>query len=570
MKKKWLIGIGIGIGVVLLFFANRFYEIEYNTTLLNSFQSDSWLTTAEKEYLKNHGNLIYGSDQNSPPLRYVNPQTGQYEGLVIDYVAALSLELGNNIQTKPMIWNDALSALSRAETDLCDMYASKERTKIFLFTNPIYYQRGAILVKRSEKDIHIKSELEGKKIAAIQGDYVFEYLQDHYKKINTLPTTDLRTAIHALEKGQVDAVLGDESVINFYLTQENLSQNYILLTDYLYEREAVIGVEKSNEMLLSILNKGIHRLNKQGTMDRIYEKWFVSQPLITKNTNSEKYWLIIQFVMFIAAMTALGLYYWNRELKREVIRQTTALTISKQELEKSFAEYKHAENRMMQSSKMAAVGQLAAGIAHEIRTPLGIIRNATYLLKRESETDGRLKQIESIEQSVSRANKTIDNLLNFSQISDNQLSHIPMRTFIENLWQINHKAWQTQGIEFELSCESMLSLKTYLESLKHVLLNLFSNAVDAMPEGGILSVVVEEDQLEGSLFISVRDSGVGMSQKTIEQLYDPFFTTKSSSKGTGLGLYIVYNEVQKMGGKIKAESQIGQGSCITIELRKND
>ncbi len=564
MKKKWLIG--IGIGVVLLFFANRFYELEYNTTLLNFFQSDSWLTAAEKEYLKKNGDLIYGADQNSPPLRYVNPQTSQYEGLVIDYIAALSLELGNNIQTKPMIWNDALNALSLGDTDLCDMYASKERTKLFLFTDPIYFQRGAILVKRSEKNIHLKSELEGKKIAAIQGDYVFEYLQGRYKQIKTLPTTDLRTAIHALEEGQVDAVLGDESVINFYLTQEKLSQNYILLTDYLYEREAVIGVEKNNKMLLSILNKGIHRLNKQGMMDRIYEKWFVSQPLITKNTNNERYWLIIQFTMFIAAMTALGLYYWNRELQREVIRQTTALTISKQELEKSFAEYKHAESRMLQSSKMAAVGQLAAGIAHEIRTPLGIIRNAAYLLKRESETVGRLKQIESIEQSVERANKTIDNLLNFSQISDNQLSHIPMRTFIENLWQINHKAWQTQGIEFELICDPMLSHKTYLESLKHVLLNLFSNAVDAMPEGGILSISVTEDQTHSNLLICVKDNGVGMSQKTIEQLYDPFFTTKGSSNGTGLGLYIVYNEVQKMGGKIKAESQLGQGSCFSIEI----
>lgn len=568
MKKKWLIG--IGIGVVLIFFANRFYELEYNTTLLNFFQSDSWLTVAEKEYLKTHGNLIYGSDQNSPPLRYVNPQTGQYEGLVIDYVAALSLELGNNIQTKPMIWNDALSALGRGETDLCDMYASKERKKLFLFTNPIYFQRGAILVKRSEKGIHLKSELEGKKIAAIQGDYVFEYLQGRYKQIETLPTTDLRTAIHALEEGQVDAVLGDESVINFYLTQEKLSQNYILLTDYLYEREAVIGIEKNNEMLLSILNKGIHRLNKQGTMDRIYEKWFVAQPLITKNTNSEKYWLIIEFTLFVAAMTALGLYFWNRELQREVFRQTTALTISKQELEKSFAEYKHAKSRMMQSSKMAAVGQLAAGIAHEIRTPLGIIRNAAYLLKRESTLDGRVKQIEIIEQSIERANKTIDNLLNFSQISDNQLSHIPMRTFIENLWQINHKAWQSQGVEFELICDPMLSQKTYLESLKHVLLNLFSNAVDAMPDGGILSIAVEEDKVQRSLSIFIRDNGMGMSQKTIEQLYDPFFTTKSSSKGTGLGLYIVYNEVQKMGGKIKAESQLGQGSCFTIELPKLD
>lgn len=560
MKKKWILS--LLIGGVLLLFANSFYKLEYNMTLLDFFIGDSWLTPEEQAYLKDRGDLIYGADQNSPPLRYVNPETGQYEGLVIDYLSALSMELGVNIQRRPMVWNDALKAIGTGETDFCDMYASKERSKLFLFTDPIYYQRGAILVKRGEGQIRQKSDLEGKKIAAIQGDYVFEYLKDEYQQVKTLPTADLRTAIHALELGTVEAVLGDESVINFYLTRENLSADYVLLGDYLYEREAVIGVDKEQRTLLNILNKAIYRLNKQNTMDRIYEKWFGNQPLITKNKNVDKYLLVIQFIVVAAGLSALALYYWNRQLQREVKRQTEALKLSHEELEKAFSEYKLAERRMMQSTKMAAVGQLAAGIAHEIRTPLGIIRNAAFILKRSLQGS---EQVEVIEQSVERANKIIDNLLNFSRISDDRVSEVELEAFIKGLWELNQKAWQVQGIAFKLLSERPHREVVYVESLKHVLLNLFSNAADAMAEGGELTVSVYEDQ---GLCISVADTGSGMSRETIDQLFDPFFTTKANSKGTGLGLYIVYNEIQKMGGQISVTSKLGGGSRFVVCLPK--
>ena len=503
IKKKWVVFCAI-IGM-LLFFANSFVKLEYNMNLIDFFVEESWLTAAELDYLKTHGDLIYGSDQNSPPLRYVSSDTGQYEGLVIDYIAALSMELGVNIQTKPMIWNEALSAVDSGATDLCDMYASPERAKRFLFSEPIYYQRGAILVRRDSRDIMTRQDLEGKKIAAVQGDYVFEYLHNTYKNVDALPTQDLRSSIKALENKQVEAVLGDESVMSYFLSHENLSKNYVLLDSYLYEREAYLGVNKDNAILLNILNKAIHRLNKKDTMERIYEKWFAGQPLITKNRNTEKSLLLLVFVCFVGALTALSLYYWNWLLKREVQRQTEALKASHEALEKSFAEYKVAERHMLQAHKMAAIGQLAAGIAHEIRTPLGIIRNAAFLLRREPAE----RQIVQIEQSVDRANRIIDNLLNFSRISDDRMSAVCLAGFMEDLWKLNAKAWDSQAVHFALTGDQTLQATVYVESLKHVMLNLFSNAVDAMPSGGTLTVALSENTIEQVVLIKVSDTGVG-------------------------------------------------------------
>ena len=663
MKKKYILGFIIII--TALVFANSYLKIEHNMNIAQFFGKDPWLNSSEIAYLKDHGDLIYGSDKNTPPLRYINPETGQYEGLVIDYINALSIELGVNIKMKPMVWNEALAALEKGNIDFCDMHASKDRSRSFIFTDPIYYQRGAILIKKNNTSIKTPQDIKGKTIAAINGDYIFEHLAETNTQVNKVETETLRDAITRLENSEVDAVLGDESVINYYLTQEGLSREYSILNEYLYERDAVIGVKKGNETLLKIINKAIYQLKKESTMERIYEKWFGKSPLIMKNNNAEKYLLLVKYAVFLAILVALFFYFWNIELKREVKKQTNALNISKNELETTFngltthlmvvvnedccvseantafcdyigytvdgvknmhckningilgstcevclikdifenrtsiekeVEYQNrkfkvrtylldkisntkerviimmeditdlklSEQKMLQSSKMAAVGQLAAGIAHEIRTPLGIIRNYTYLLKREEEDSDRKEAIDTIEQSVARANKIIDNLLNFSRLSDNKVHNIQVKEFISNLYDLNQKALKQKHIDFKLNVESDLEVNLYSESLKHILLNLFSNAIDAMKEGGILNAkaFISND----NLIIEISDTGAGMDEKTQMHLFDPFYTTKQASKGTGLGLFIVYNEVQKMEGTIRVESKLSEGSKFIVTL----
>jgi len=663
MKKRYILGFLIII--TALIFASSYFKLEYNMNIIEYFTKDNRLTDSEKEYLKKHGDLIYGSDQTTPPLRYLNPDSGQYEGLVIDYINALSIELGVKIKMKPMIWNDALEALEKGDIDFCDMHASKERSRSFIFTDPIYYQRGAILTKKANTSIKTPQDLKGKTIAAIKGDYVFEHLAENYTDVHGIKTQNLRDAISRLEKGEVDAVLGDESVINYYLTQEGLSREYSILNKYLYERPASIGVKKDNETLVKIINKAIYQLQKDNTMERIDEKWFGVSPLIIKNTNAEKYALLVKYAILLAMLVALFFYYWNRELKKEVQKQTNALNISKNELETTFngltshlmvvvnedcfvaesntafceyigytidgvkhmhcksikgilgsdcdvclikdifktrtsiekeVEYQNrtfkvrtylldklpntrervlvmmeditdlklSEQKMLQSSKMAAVGQLAAGIAHEIRTPLGIIRNYTYLLKRMEEEEDRKEAIDTIETSVTRANKIIDNLLNFSRLSDNKVHNIQVKDFITNLYELNQKAFKQKHIEFIFYMEKDLEVELYSESLKHILLNLFSNATDAMEQGGILQV--QACKRNDSIIIEVSDTGTGMDAFTQIHLYDPFYTTKHVGKGTGLGLFIVYNEVQKMEGTIRVESKIGEGSKFIVTL----
>jgi len=216
---------------------------------------------------------------------------------------------------------------------------------------------------------------------------------------------------------------------------------------------------------------------------------------------------------------------------------------------------------MLQSTKMAAIGQLSAGIAHEIRTPLGIIRNNLYYMKKSQDKESISESIEVIESSVQRSNKIIDNLLNFSKLTDNTIEKINLFDLIQNIILLNKKNFTSKQITCLLNCEKDLSVEIYVESLKHVIINLINNAVDAMIHGGKLIIDIS---YENELIIKITDNGQGISEESLNQIFDPFFTTKSS--GTGLGLYITYNEVLKMQGTIQASSQENVGTTFTIKL----
>ncbi len=226
---------------------------------------------------------------------------------------------------------------------------------------------------------------------------------------------------------------------------------------------------------------------------------------------------------------------------------------------------KFAKNQMLQANKMVAVGQLAAGIAHEIRNPLGIIRNHSYIMKASYGSDVRLsKSLECIDKSVARASRIIDNLLNFSRISGENKELINIRGLIQGIIELEQKKLISQNIRTQVVCDSNISCYSNAESLKHILINLISNAADAIHSDGTISLCVSNES--NNLVIEVRDTGCGIAKEELEKMFNPFYTTKEPGKGTGLGLYIAYNEVKKLNGDIAVNSRIGEGSIFSIRF----
>lgn len=227
---------------------------------------------------------------------------------------------------------------------------------------------------------------------------------------------------------------------------------------------------------------------------------------------------------------------------------------------------KISQQQILQQNKMIALGQLSAGVAHEIRNPLGLIQNYCYILKTYVFDQNKVAEdaIDVIESSVQRVGKIVDNLLNFSHMENNKPEVINLKEEILNIVALENKLSLKKKIEVKVNCSDSIKFLTKAGSLNHIILNLLSNSIDAMDDGGKIFIDCRAEN--EYLVIDFKDTGTGISKENLERIFNPFFTTKKVGQGTGLGLYIVYNEVQKMGGEIHVNSQPCQGTIFRMKF----
>jgi len=228
----------------------------------------------------------------------------------------------------------------------------------------------------------------------------------------------------------------------------------------------------------------------------------------------------------------------------------------------------HMEEQLQISEKMASIGLLAAGVAHEVNTPLtGISSFTQMLLEGADQNDPRTALLEKIERQTFRAAKIVNGLLNLSRpgTSSNDRIEVDLNAVITDVFSLLEHQFEVGSVKVRRELADYPVLVNGIEhQLQQVFLNLFLNARDAMPSGGWLSV---KTRIDGDRAIAeIADTGSGIPSAQLARIYDPFFTTKSIGRGTGLGLSITYGIVREHDGTIHCDSAVGQGTRFTLAL----
>jgi two-component system, NtrC family, sensor kinase len=228
------------------------------------------------------------------------------------------------------------------------------------------------------------------------------------------------------------------------------------------------------------------------------------------------------------------------------------------------------EVQLTQADKLSSIGLLAAGVAHEVNTPLAVISSYTQMLAKQLQSDPQKAGVlDKITKQTFRASEIVNNLLNFSRTTGTELTEISLNKVIADTLALLEHQFKVAHIQVQSELNDRLPLiQGNAGRLQQVFLNLFLNAKDAMAGGGVLNVTT----LNGE-FVSVRvsDTGSGIAQENIHRIYDPFFTTKTSpaegqSRGTGLGLSVTYGIIQEHAGNIRVESRPGEGTTFTLDF----
>ncbi len=228
------------------------------------------------------------------------------------------------------------------------------------------------------------------------------------------------------------------------------------------------------------------------------------------------------------------------------------------------------QHDLLQAKKLASVGTLVSGIAHELNNPLNNISLTAESMLEELEelSEAELKDmLKDILAEARRASGVVKNLLDFSRRRSSEVNElIDIGEVIESTLKLVKNQLMISDVQLIKKIpEGLPLIRGNTDNLKQVFINLFLNAIQAMPEGGYLKIIAEEDK-RGYVVIHVEDSGVGMPPDVMERIFDPFFSTKPVGKGTGLGLSIVYGIVKKHGGYIEVKSKQGEGTTFTIFL----
>ncbi|MDP3292045.1 MAG: ABC transporter substrate-binding protein [Sulfuricurvum sp.] len=528
------------------------------------------LSIQERAWLKAHPVIRVGIDHNWPPIESVD-EKGRHTGISASYLSLLEKRLGVRFEVdySRKLWSDSLLSVKNKELDMLSGAAvTDKRRESLVFSRPFLKQSMVIITNSRVGYINDLNDLSGKKVAVVRSYASEEFLRTHYPNIIPVLADTSLEALQKVASGDVYACVEGLSVASYLIERHNLN-NIKVVGETPFRYELAFAFRNDWGMLASISDKVLASITSE-EYEEIHGRWLAMEQ--HDPINYHLVWGIAGFMAILFLLVA----YKNRRLDVLVRQRTTELETFNQrlqeEIEKAVEKNRKQEKLLMQQAKMAEIGSMLESIAHQWRQPLNILGLSMTRLNLSCAMGGKgesTKVIEIAEAQIEYMSQTIDDFRNFFKQDRSQIP-VNINGMVNDVEALLGPLLIRKKITIEREIDPEIEVLVYPNELKQVLINLVNNAREAIEhhrgEERLIRIRCTTD--ERYCTIAIEDTGGGIDASIIDKIFDPYFTTKFESQGTGIGLYMAKTIIEKhFLGKLSVYNTL-KGACFEIRLNR--
>ncbi|MGB2599064.1 MAG: transporter substrate-binding domain-containing protein [Candidatus Omnitrophota bacterium] len=489
--------------------------------------------------------LVFAGHNEFAPYSFYSD--GAPSGYMVDLTRILSVTIGKDIDIKLMPWGKCIAELKAGNVDgLIGVPVYREREKYMDYSAPVAEVEYAIFVEKKNTYVTSLKSLEGTLVGVHKESLIIDTLAKN-PNITLVQTETFIEALKKLENREIAAVVAEKNVMRYYIHQQNIKDLKIAGPPIgpVYAYSLAVGEGKTE--LLKSINSGIEILEENETLQKLQRKWF--------GLRLEQIfpWKMVIFVTtgITGTMFALLVVLWVVSLNATIKSKTQQIKLMSE--------------RMVEKDKLAVLGKLAGQIAHELRTPLSIINNSVYLIRKEGSQNQDLfeKRLHILEDKIKLSSNILESILSYSRVKAEVSTDILIK---ECLDEVLKDLEIPKGTKSDVIIKKAESLMVYMDfhQLYSVVRNLVLNSIQAMGEKGTLTVEAFPSDNGATVNIRVCDTGKGIMESAKNKVFNLFYSTKIT--GTGLGLPISKSIVEANQGQLLLEETSEKGSCFIIKL----
>ncbi len=537
--------------------------------------------------------VVIGCDPDFPPYEFVG-FSGEPDGLNVELGRAISAAMGVEVVFRYAPWHELRRQLLTGQVDiLSGVPYSKQGQLEFDYTPPHAQVFQSLWVRRDSPYSSLEA-LAGQQVLVVRDSVMASYLAEHPQlRVEAVAVDSLEDALRLLAIGDYDAALGSKLAGEYLLGRLQVA-NLKAVGRPLLAEDYGFAVKAGNQEMLALLTEGLALLKQSGEYRRIFNAWLGPLPEV-KGLELNRVLRIGGAILIPLVVILLLALLWSALLRRQVRLRTAALKEQIREREQAMAELKRHQQQLIQADKLASLGVLVSGVAHEINNPNGMLlldlaqlqriwRDIEPLLEEHYAQQGNFRaaripwsqlrdeipeMLEEMLKSSGRIKWIVEDLKNFARREDvAQAKDVDLNQVAMSAYRLVENQLKKATDQLHIELDAGLPLVTgHGQRLEQVIVNLLINASQALANRR-QAIILRTRATQERVIVEVEDQGRGIAPEHLPQLTDPFFTTRREEGGTGLGLSVSAQIVQEHDGELEFVPLVSGGTLVRMSLPK--